>query len=69
MFALNKIKKKKEEKAGPIKHKQTKTNHKERNRASRENKPILKVILATITTDIYNEKRNLSPVVRTFTWP
>lgn len=32
-------------------------------------RPVLKVILATITTDIYNEKRNLPPAVRTFTWP
>lgn len=67
MSALNKIKK--EEETEVTKHKQTKTNHKERRWASRENRPAPKVILATITTDIYNEKRNLPPVVRTFTWP
>jgi hypothetical protein len=47
----------------------TKPNHKERSWASEGEQAHLKVISATITTDIYNEKRNLPPVVRTFTWP
>ena len=69
MFTLNKIKKKENKKTEVTKHKQTKTNHRVRSWAFRENRPISNEGHFGITTDIYNEKRNLPPAVRTFTWP